>query len=34
MMCRLNTKIVARELEIKDLVKDLSDGVCVLAYYF
>lgn len=27
-MCRLNTKIVARELEVKDLVKDLSDGVC------
>jgi hypothetical protein len=24
---RLNTKIAARELEVKDLVKDLSDGV-------
>lgn len=25
--CRLNTKIQARELEVKDLVADLSDGV-------
>jgi hypothetical protein len=24
---RLNTKIEARNLEVKDLVKDLSDGV-------
>jgi len=26
-MCRLNTKIALRDLEVKDLVKDLSDGV-------
>lgn len=25
--CRLNTKIASRDLEVKDLVKDLSDGV-------
>lgn len=25
---RLNTKIAVRRLEVKDLVKDLSDGVC------
>jgi hypothetical protein len=24
---RLNTKIASRDLEVKDLVKDLSDGV-------
>jgi len=26
-ICRLNTKIASRDLEVKDLVKDLSDGV-------
>lgn len=26
----LNTKIDVRNLEVKDLVKDLSDGVCPL----
>ena len=25
---RVNTKLEARELEVKDLVADLSDGVC------
>lgn len=24
---RLNTKLISRELEVKDLVKDFSDGV-------
>jgi hypothetical protein len=27
LICRLNTKIASRDLEVKDLVKDLSDGV-------
>jgi hypothetical protein len=31
---RLNTKIEARNLEVKDLVKDLSDGVSVLYVEF
>jgi hypothetical protein len=26
-ICRLNTKIESRGLEVKDLTKDLSDGV-------
>lgn len=27
---RMNTKIAERDLEVKDLVKDLSDGVSLL----
>ena len=30
-LCRLNTKLCARDLEVKDLVKDLSDGVSILS---
>lgn len=32
--CRLNTKIVTRNLEVKDLVKDLSDGVRWAFFFF
>lgn len=30
----LNTKIEVRNLEVKDLVKDLSDGVCSCSWSY
>jgi hypothetical protein len=33
MQNRLNTKIEPRELVVVDLVKDLSDGVCIFPRY-